>query len=196
SKVLEKLIVGRGSTVEVVWNRGGKHLTTIITKSPSQAAAFSVAGDTIRLPFTAGSPESLKKALEGKSSVVLDLRHNANGDYNAMRECLALVAPTGKYGTLTTDKKEKPALLVVEKGASKPISMTLLVDDTTSGAAEIFALALSSKNKATLSGTTMGGDRSVRQVVQLPDGTGYTLVTAIYKPQVEQSTILARGETR
>ncbi|MEZ0324669.1 MAG: S41 family peptidase [Fimbriimonas sp.] len=196
TKVIEKLIVGTGSNVQVVWDRAKAHRSTVIAKAKAEAPGFSAPSDTIRLPFTAGSPDALRKALEGKSAVTIDLRHNVNGDFNAMRECLALVAPSGKYGTLGTDKKEKPSLLIVEKGTAKPIPVTLLVDQTTGGAAEIFALALSSKERAKLSGTQMSGDRSVRQVVQLPDGSGYTLVTAIYKPEIEQNTILARGDSK
>jgi carboxyl-terminal processing protease len=193
TKVIEKLIVGRGSNVEVIWDRGGKHVTSVLAKTPVKAAPFELSGTTVRLPFAGGSVENLKKAIDGKTALTIDLRNNVNGDFNVMRECLALVAPSGKYGTLSTEKKEKPGLLVIDKGATKPLQMTLLVDRTTGGAAEIFALALSSKGRAKLSGSQMSGDRTVRQVVQLPDGTGYTLVTAVYKPEVEQNTILARG---
>jgi C-terminal processing protease CtpA/Prc len=58
----------------------------------------------------------------------------------------------------------------------------LLTDRTTCGAAEIFALALSSKGLAKLSGGEMGGDRDIYDIVELPDGTGYTLVTSRFKP--------------
>ncbi len=196
AKVIEKLIVGTGSSVEVVWDRANNHRTTVIAKAKVDAPALRMEGSTIHLPFTAGSAKSLQKSLEGKSSVTFDLRHNVNGDFNVMRECLALVAPSGKYGTLSTDKKEKPSLLAIEKGVSNPLQITLLVDQTTGGAAEIFALALSSKARAKLSGSPMAGDRAIRQVVQLPDGTGYTLVTAVYKPEIDQNSILARGATK
>jgi carboxyl-terminal processing protease len=192
SKVTERLIVGGAGVIKVEWERGKQRRTTEIQKARVTAPALAVTGDVIRLPLRDGSVAGLKKALEGKSAVTLDLRHNANGDFTVMRECLALLAPAGKYGTLTTDKKEKPDLLIIEKGTASPPQITLLVDNTTGGAAEIFALALSNKGLAKLSGTTMAGDRAVRQIVQLPDGTGYTLVTGIYKPQIETSTVVAQ----
>ena len=116
-----------------------------------------------------------------------------NGDYNEMRSCLALLAPSGKYGTLSIERKDRPESLNVDKGSTTPRTITLLVDRTTSGAAEILALALSSKGKAKLTGSEMGPDRSVRQIVELPDGSGYTLVTGIYKPELEKDTVVAQG---
>ena len=196
TKVIEKLIVGKTGAIKLEWQRGGTRRTTEIDKAVVVAPGFAMEGDTVRLPFAEGSAERLKTAIQGRTAVSIDLRNNANGDPNVMRECLALLAPTGKYGTLTTDKKEKPALLTVAKGSEHPPQLTLLVDQTTSGAAEIFALALSTHAHAKLSGSPMGGDRSIRQIVQLPDGTGYTLVTSVYKPQIELNTIVAQGGAR
>jgi C-terminal processing protease CtpA/Prc len=165
-------------------------------KSAVVAPTFAVQGETIRLPLTEGTPEKLREAIRDKSTLTIDLRNNVNGDPNVMRQCLALLAPSGKYGTLTTERKEKPALLVTERGNDKAPQLTLLVDQTTSGAAEILALALSNHARAKLSGSQMAGDRTIRQIVQLPDGSGYTLVTSVYKPQVEQNTIVAQGGAR
>ena len=77
--------------------------------------------------------------------------------------------------------------LTVKSGNQHPPSIELVVDGTTRGAAEIFALALSSHHLAKLDGAETGGDRSVEQIVELPDGSGYTLKTGSYRP-VEDTT--------
>jgi len=66
---------------------------------------------------------------------------------------------------------------------------------------EVFALALSSKGRAKLSGAAMAGDRSISEVVALPDGGGYTLVkgrysaTAVKKAPRPKRTALAGPPT-
>lgn len=180
TKVRERLIVGNTGDVNITWLRDGQKIATKLTKAPSEMPGIGPEGDAIRLPLN-GSTSKLKDLISGKPQLTLDLRHNVNGDFNAMRDVLSLLAPTGKYGVLATDKKETPLQLSITKGNPNPPKLTLLVDQTTAGSAEILALALSSKGLATVKGSRMSSDRSVKQVVQLPDGSGYTLVTANYQ---------------
>ena len=180
----DKLFLGTSGTTKVVWERAGALRTTEITRAPSQRQGFSADGNVILLPFMDGSAAKLKEAIQGKSAVTIDLRQNVLGDFGAMRQCLAVVAPSGDYGTLTHQKKGSDVALRVANGNAKPPKLTLLVDSSTRSAAEIFALALSSKGLAKLSGSPTGGDRTFYDVVKLPDGAGYTLATAEYKPKL------------
>jgi carboxyl-terminal processing protease len=177
----DKLILGEAGAVNVVWERAGALRTTPLVRAPSKREGFRVEGDAIHLAFTADSAARLKEAIQGKSSVTIDLRQNVLGDFKAMRECLAVVAPNGDYGTLANEHKGSQSPLRVANGNAKPPKMTLLTDSTTRGAAEIFALALNSRGYARLSGGPTGGDRTVYDIVQLPDGSGYTLATAEYR---------------
>jgi carboxyl-terminal processing protease len=190
----DRLFIGDTGGVKVVWERGGQQRSTVIQKGKSARIGFAVQHGTIILPFTPGSPEALKKAIEGKSEVTIDLRNNTTGDLSVMRQCLAAVAPAGTYGVQATDRNGKSAPFSIGQGNSNPPKMTLLTDRTTRGAAEIFALALSSKGLAKLSGGEMGGDRDIFDIVELPDGTGYTLVTARFKPNLPVKTArVAKG---
>ena len=141
---------------------------------------FSTIANKIVLPFVSGSASSLRAAIAGKSSVTIDLRNNVLGDQGEMRKCLAVVAPSGEYGNFISVHNPRGVPLSVSSGNAAPPHLTLLVDSTTSGAAEIFALALNSHHLAELSGTQMGGDTSSQQIVELPDGGGYTLQTGDY----------------
>ncbi|MFZ4506265.1 MAG: S41 family peptidase [Fimbriimonas sp.] len=177
----ERLCLGKTGATEVVWRRAGVERTTKLEKSVSRMPAFFAQDSAITLPFVAGSPGDLAKAVAGKTSLTIDLRNNVWGDLKAMESCLALVAPKGVYGQIVTTNGAKPKPFKLEKGVATAPQMTLLVDRSTRGAAEIFALALSSRGLAKLSGPSMGGDRTWTKVIQLPDGSGYTLATGEYR---------------
>ncbi len=180
----DRLSEGASGPIQVVWDRAGVSHETELQKASSSMNSFAAQGDHIVLPFTSGTAEQLKRAISGKSSVTLDLRNNVLGDFNSMKSCLSVLAPKGEYGRIFSVHSPRGVPLTVKTGNSTPPGITLLVDNTTRGSAEIFALALSSHHLAKLSGSEMGGDHSVEQIVELPDGSGYTLRTGIYKPIV------------
>lgn len=189
----DKLFLGTGGTVRVVWERNKALFTTDIARANSQREGFRVEGGAIHLPFTADSVAKLKEAIAGKDEVTIDLRQNVLGDFGAMRQLLAVVAPAGVYGALTHEKKGGESILKVTNGNPNPPKLTLLTDGTTRGAAEVFALALSSRGIAKLSGSPTGGDRTFYDVIQLPDGAGYTLATAEYRPQTSTGKVAVKG---
>ncbi|HWD37948.1 MAG TPA: S41 family peptidase [Fimbriimonas sp.] len=189
----DKLLLGTSGSVKVVWNRDGVTRTSTIQKGTSRMPGFSDSGGKIVLPMTMDAAQQLKGAIQGKSEVTIDLRNNPTGDYEAMAACLDALVPAGNYGQLANDKGEKPSPVNVSRGNPHPPKITLLVDKTTRGPAEILALALSSHGKATLSGSETGGDRSVRETIELPDGSGYDLVTAVYRPLAPTKSELARS---
>lgn len=177
----DKLALGTSGDVNIVWSRNGTLRTTSISKGISTRPEFSTAGDTLLLPVHPGDAEKLTAAVAGKSAVTLDLRGSMYGDFNEMKKCLAVLAPAGDYGNIVNGRKTGNTPLKISSGNSKPPKMTLLVDGSTRGAAEILALALSSKGLAKLSGAETGGDRTVYEIVKLPDGTGYTLAVGDYQ---------------
>ncbi|AIE83495.1 S41 family peptidase [Fimbriimonas ginsengisoli] len=193
----DRLFAGTAGNVKVVWERNGEQRATTIQRAPSSRTGFQAANGVIQLPFTPGSPEALKQAIAGKPEVTLDLRNNTLGDFSAMRQCLAVLAPAGQYGVLTTNRSDKTTPFAIGQGNANPPKITLITDRTTRGAAEIFALALSSKGLAKLSGSETGGDRDIYDIVELPDGTGYTLVTSHFKPSLDtKSARLAKNGGR
>lgn len=183
----ERLSIGTAGTVRVVWERNGARRSTAIVRGPSQRLGFREAGGHILLPFVAGAAEALKKSIAGRSAVTIDLRNNTLGDFSVMKQCLAALAPAGQYGVLATERNGKSTPFTLGQGNPHPPKVTLITDKTTRGAAEIFALALSSRGLATLSGREPAGDRDVYDIVELPDGSGYTLVTGHYKPSLTRT---------
>lgn len=183
TKAKERLWSGTSGEVNISWLRGGKTMSAKIAKAPTQLPVATGRPNTYLLRFTAQDPEELRAFLANRKEATLDLRNNAYADFETMRSCLAVVAKDGYYGELTTQRSAKTTPLKVSQGNSRPPKLTLLVDQTTRGSAEIFALALSAHAKATLAGSQTGGDRTVSQIVELPDGSGYSMTTALYQPK-------------
>ncbi len=175
ARAKDRLMIGAKGTISVKWMRNGTILATNIAKGRCELPA-EAAGD-LRLRFVPGAASKLQSAIRGRTSVTIDLRGNVMGDMQSMRQCLALLAPAGTYGYVTREQGDGVTPLALASGNPKPPKTTLLVDSNTRNVAEIFALALSSKGLAKLSGTAMAGDRTVCEVVGLQGGGGYTLAT-------------------
>jgi len=192
-KAKDLLFMGKSGAVTVVWDHAGGQRTTKIVKAASAMPGFEANGSRILLPFTPASAGLLKQAIARKSAVTIDLRNNTLGDLSSMRQCLEVLVPKGQYGGFTTFRHDSPTPLVVHNGNSSPPKITLITDKSTRGVAEMFAMAASSKGYATLSGSETGGDRDNRAIVKLPDGSGYTLVTSVYRPILGGQKLVKKG---
>ncbi len=188
----DRLMMGTDGSINATFVRGAQRIPLTLAKGKWTMRGFGVKDGVIRLPFVKDSADQLKEAIAGKADVTIDLRGNVDGDFDAMLACLKAVAPSGNYGYLVTRKQEKASALALSDGNAAPPKVTLLVDRTTRGSAEIFALALSSKGVAKLSGTEMAGQRYVLRYNLLPSRAGYSLVTAEYR--VSDPGIVARAK--
>ncbi len=192
----DQLFQGKSGNVTIVWNRGGVERKTKITRAVSTMPGFSARNGDISLPFVPSSVGKLKEAISGRKSITLDLRNNTLGDMLSMKQCLEVLVPKGQYGRFTTFRKDSPTPLLVHNGNSDPPKITLITDRSTRGAAEVFALALSSRGFAKLSGSESGGDRNSKTIVRMPDGSGYTLVTSVYHPTLGNTEVARKGGAR
>jgi carboxyl-terminal processing protease len=179
----DKVVLGESGKLSITWIRDGKPVVTSVERAKTEVPGFVATGSQIRTALVPDAVDKLRSAVQGKSEITLDLRNNVWGDFESMRRMLAVLAPSGDYGALSVERSnQKAKRLSIEQGNSKPPKITLLVDRSTRGPAEILALALSSKGLAKLSGTSMAGAPIQYQEVALPDGGGFTLVTGVFKP--------------
>jgi carboxyl-terminal processing protease len=189
----ERMISGEKGTMHIKFERGGKVIDTQLAKGVYDLPALKEVNGAFVLTFTSGAPDALKAFVAGKSEITLDLRNNVLGDFETMRKCLTLVAPASNFGYFSNEKKATPVIFKTETGLAKPLKIKLLVDQSTRDAAEVFALSLSSKGFATLSGTEMGNSRRHQDICQLPDGSGYTLTTGLFKTGAPTDAPKAKG---
>lgn len=184
----DELMLGSDGTVNVVWTRGKQELKTTLKREKSEALAFGPdAQGVVHLTFAPGDVERFKEAIKGKSALTVDLRESPLGEFATMKECLSLVAPKGDYGVIESERQGKSHPLTLAGGTSGDVKLTLLVDKSTRGPSEIFALALQSKGLAKVEGGPMAGHRYIIETVELPDGSGYTLVTGKYRAPSEKA---------
>jgi len=116
----------------------------------------------------------------GASTVVVDVRRTSGG---TPENGLALARVFVGQGTLALRQtrgsaRETIATRANDGAISQPV--LILIDNGTSGAAELFAAALSGNKRAELIGERTIGRAGEQRLIKLPDGTGLWLTTTRY----------------
>jgi C-terminal processing protease CtpA/Prc len=182
-RAYQMLRTGTSGTIDVIWRRGGTTLKTQLTKQVTEVAPVSKDGNTFVVRLVAGVGNALKTQLPASGEVVLDLRHNADSDGARLKETLEALLPAGTYGSLVPERPNAVGTpLKVATGVSGERTFTVMVDENTRGVAGVVAQVLKSYKKATVQGT-LSDDRRLTEVVELPDGSGFTLARFAYKPE-------------
>lgn len=181
NKAREHLVVGDTGTVEVGWTHNGTSQQAQIEKQKIQIAPLEKDGNVYSVRFVEGLGKALADA-KLQNGDTLDLRHSPLGNPKVLLEALEAVAPADTYGYIISQRPNSPRTVKTTTGRDKTVNLTLLVDESTRGVAEIFARALSAKGLADLEGTLPADQPKWVENEQLPDGTGYTLMTGYYSP--------------
>jgi carboxyl-terminal processing protease len=117
----------------------------------------------------------------GATKLVIDVRRTASGTYD---QGLALARLFVAKGTLA--QRETKGVAVKDTIAANPgdgsisLPAVVLMDNGTSGAAELFASALHGNQRADLVGEHTIGRAGVQKLVKLPGGSGLWLTTVRY----------------
>jgi carboxyl-terminal processing protease len=116
----------------------------------------------------------------GASTLIVDVRRTSGGSLDSG---LALARLFVRNGTLTmkeTRGAERETIAAATGDGSIATPATILIDSGTSGAAELFAAALSGNKRAELIGEHTIGRAAQQRLVKLPDGSGLWLTTTKY----------------
>jgi carboxyl-terminal processing protease len=116
----------------------------------------------------------------GAARVVVDLRGTATGDLDAGLDVARLFVPSGVLGFRQERGQEKQPVNAAPGDGSVSVPVAILADNGTSGAAEVFAAALSGNKRATVVGERSQGRAGRQKVVPLPDGAGLMLTHLLY----------------
>ena len=112
--------------------------------------------------------------------LVVDVRRTAGG---TLEDGLAVARLFIKQGTLALRESkgaERQTIGAAAGDGSLASPVELLIDTGTSGAAELFAAALSGNQRAELVGERTIGRVAAQRLIKLPDGSGLWLSTARY----------------
>jgi carboxyl-terminal processing protease len=128
----------------------------------------------------------------GATRFVIDLRGTAFGDVETGLAAARLFVGSGTLAfRLERGKDKDPISAAAGDGAfNQPVA--LLTDNGTSGAAELFAAALTGNKRATLVGERTLGRAARQRLVRLPDGSGLLLTHLFYLTPGE-ATIHEKG---
>ncbi len=131
---------------------------------------------------TAGEVKNEIGALtrNGATRVVIDLRGTATGELDAGFDVARLFVPSGVLGYRQGRGEEKLPVNAAAGDGAVTVPVAILADNGTSGAAEVFAAALSGNKRATVVGDRSQGRAGRQKVVPLPDGAGLMLTHLLY----------------
>jgi carboxyl-terminal processing protease len=121
---------------------------------------------------------SLTKA--GATRFVIDLRGTGFGDLDSGIAAARLFVPKGTLAFSQERGKAKEPITAGAGDGSITQPVALLTDNGTSGAAELFASALTGNKRASLVGERTLGRAARQRLVRLPDGSGLLLTHLLY----------------
>ena len=169
---------------------------------PSKLVVQKVENDTIAFRFPsieAGRADELRARLQeaskqGTTTVILDVRECGRGSVSEAIAIARLFVPSGtltslKGQTIPTQEFAAEPAKVVWKG---PVS--ILMDGTTTGAAEVLAAAIANTKRGNLVGDRTFGLASEQKLITMDDGSAIILTIANYS-NADGKPILEEGVT-
>ncbi len=106
----------------------------------------------------------------GASSLLVDIRDTATGSYESGIGVAKLFLASGTVAVKEIRGTPRQTITAAAGDGAITLRVVLLVNDGTSGAAEIFAAALAGQKRAALVGERTHGRTAVQKFIRLPDG--------------------------
>ncbi len=119
-------------------------------------------------------------AKSGARRLVIDVRSTARGPLPSGLETARLFVRSGTLAMLETRGADRQIVAAVPQDATIQSPVAVLVDAGSSGAAELFASALSGNSRAELLGERTNGRAALQRLFKLPDGGGLWMSYAWY----------------
>jgi carboxyl-terminal processing protease len=158
----------------------------MVQAPPVEARMLENTVGYVHVPLLApGKALEAKKQLDdllkkGATSVLLDLRFTAGGEEKEALELANLFVDSGTIGFLEGQQIEKTTFTANPRAALTKSPMVVLVNQGTSGAAELVAAAIADNQRGQLVGTKTFGFGSVQKLIPLEDGSSLLISVAKY----------------
>jgi carboxyl-terminal processing protease len=196
-----------GSGVKVAVIRRGKATPEEVDVVREKPAAVKITSqkaepDTLALRLTSLDPgradevrgRLLEAEKQGVHNVILDLRECGRGPVSEAISVARLFVPSGTLATLRGQTVSSQTLSAEPKQVAWKGRVSLLIDATTSGAAEVLASAIAANHRGDVVGERTFGLASEQKLITLDDGSALILTTANYYNPSGKS-ILEEGVT-
>ncbi len=137
--------------------------------------------------FSGQTDDQLRESLtdlqgEGMNKLIIDLRDNFGGDFNAACEALDEILPAGLM-IYTQDRYGQKEEINGTDDEVLDIPIVVLVNGNSASSSEVFAAEMKDSGYATIVGTRTFGKGIVQSVYQLVDGSGFQITTQKYYTQ-------------
>ncbi len=137
--------------------------------------------------FSGQTDDQLRESLtalesEGMDKLIIDLRDNFGGDFNAACEALDEILPAGLM-IYTQDRYGQKEEINGTDDEVLDIPIVVLVNGNSASSSEVFAAEMKDSGYATIVGTRTFGKGIVQSVYQLVDGSGFQITTQKYYTQ-------------
>ncbi len=174
-----------GTTVKLLVFRGDaneSHTIELIREELEniniESRIASVGVGYIRIPeFRKDTPVLLQENFQklskaGSKNFIVDLRGTSRGDLDYGIAAARLFVKSGTLATQQFRDEDNEVILSEMSDGNLSAPVILLINNGTSGAAEIFAAALNGNGRASLIGQQSLGRVARQKLVTLPDGSG------------------------
>ncbi len=183
------------TNVQVTFTHEGASNTVSVARGYSaQTVYYSIKNNVGYIKITAfysTTAQQLIEALEymsekGVASVIFDVRNNNTGLISNVVNCIDILVPIATEGTTAiataVDKDGNVIETFTSDSDSSSFAMAVLVNNNTSGAAELFACDLRDFGMAQLIGDKTAGNGTMQKIFELSDGSAVALTVAKILP--------------
>jgi len=182
-----------GSGVKVAVIRRGKATpeeVDVVREKPATVKITSQKAepDTLALRLTSLDPgraddvrgRLMEAEKQGVHNIILDLRECGRGPVSEAISVARLFVPSGTLATLRGQTVSSQTVSAEPKQVAWKGRVSVLIDATTSGAAEVLASAIAANHRGDVVGERTFGLASEQKLITLDDGSALILTTANY----------------
>ena len=200
NELLRSLDGEKLTNVKVTYSQNGESRTVSIARGYSaQTVYYSINGNVGYIKITAfysTTAQQLKEAFDYMSkhnitSLIFDVRNNDTGLISDVAKCIDMIVPVATEGTnaiaTAVDKDGRIVETFTSDSDSTGFAIVVLVNNKTSGAAELFACDLRDFGVAQLVGDKTAGNGTMQKIFELSDGSAIALTVAKILPYKSES---------
>ncbi|MDE6726831.1 MAG: PDZ domain-containing protein [Oscillospiraceae bacterium] len=183
--------VGTKLSLRLVSNGEERSVTLIRQQIDVESVTYKMLENNIGYikisSFNAKTPEQFSNALNslnssGAKAFIFDVRHNDGGLMSAVKPMLNRLIPAAAVATAEYTNGVRKTLIETDSEESMTLPVTVLTDNLTASAAEVFAVGLRDEQGAQLIGTQTAGKAVLQSAYEFSDGSALILTTASIIP--------------